>query len=130
MQSGMYFSLYIKEGEFLVKVSLILCSMVAGFMLPLQAYSVRNRLAVKNVNLSNFVYYFGTDGSITQPGTQVVEPGDTWSEAICQPGWTASFTAKIPTKNGPIIFQVTDLIYTDVVVFFNDNGTITYAVNP
>lgn len=112
-----------------MKIALLVCALVAGFMLPLQSYTVINNLASKKVTLNNFVYYIGS-GSFQQPGNQVLDPGETWSENISEPGMTASFTAKVPTKNGPLIFQVTGLIYSDVVVFSNNNGTIGFDINP
>ena len=106
-----------------MKFTLVMGLLVAGFALPLQAFSVRNDLAAKSITLSKFVY---TAGSTSTPvnRTVTVNPGKTWAseQLIGTKG-----ACMVSISNTSQTFNLSDLDPADVVVISKD-GDFKYSI--
>lgn len=107
-----------------MKFKLFTGLLTVGFVLPVQAFSVKNQLASKTVTLSNFVY---TVGSFSTPihRTVVVNPGKTWASEQLE-GSTGACTAVAGQKS----FNLSGLTSSSIVTFDEGaDGKPTYSIS-
>ena len=105
-----------------MKLRLVICLLVVGFVSRMDAFVVRNDQE-KTVVLTEFVYHVG-GSDIPVDRTVTIEQGEAW--ASNQPeNSTGDCTASV----GRRVFSLTGLLAVNVVTFYeNANGKLKYRV--